>query len=32
MAILKDLIVQGVSKFLGTVYGEKFVKSGGTSS
>lgn len=32
MAILKDLIVHGVSRFLGAIYGEKFVKTGGTSS
>ena len=32
MANLKDLIVQGVSRFLGNVYGTKFVTEGGASS
>ena len=32
MANLKDLIVQGVSRFIGNVYGSKFITDGGTSS
>ena len=32
MASLKDLIVQGVSRFIGNVYGSKFITDGGTSS
>ena len=32
MAQIKDLIVNGVSRFLGTVYGSKFVVNNGTST
>ena len=32
MAILKDLIVNGISRFIGTAYASKFVTSNGTSS
>lgn len=32
MAILKDLIVQSTARILGVIYGNSFVKDGGTSS